>query len=58
MILKKLGVSSINLLTNNPNKAIQLEKGGVVVEKIIPLKIKPTKFNAFYLATKKKKYGR
>ncbi len=57
MILKKLGISRINLLTNNPDKISQLEKGGIVVEKRIPLEIKANKFNTFYLATKKKKMG-
>lgn len=56
-ILKKLGISHINLLTNNPDKITQLEKGGIVVEKRTPLETKPTKTNSFYLKTKKKKMG-
>ena len=56
-ILKKLGISSINLLTNNPDKVVQLEKNGVRINTIIPLETKPNKNNSFYLKTKKKKMG-
>ncbi len=57
IILKKLEIARIDLLTNNPDKIIQLEKNGIVVEKRIPLEIKSTKINSFYLKTKKKKMG-
>lgn len=57
IILKKLGITHINLLTNNPDKIVQLEKYGIVVEKRIPLEMKPTKTDSFYLETKKKKMG-
>ena len=56
-ILKKLGVYNINLLTNNPDKILQLEKNGIIVNKVVSLETKPNKFNTFYLATKKKKMG-
>lgn len=56
-ILKYLKVNKINLLTNNPDKVSQLEKGGVKVIKRVSLETKPNKFNKFYLQIKKKKMG-
>lgn len=56
-ILKILGVKSVLLLTNNPEKIKDLEKNGITVEKRIPIEIKPTKQNEFYLKTKKEKLG-
>ena len=56
-ILKTLGVKSIRLLTNNPNKPKQLEKTGVKVSEVVPLKTAPNKFNEKYLQTKKTKLG-
>lgn len=52
-ILKQLGVESIVLLTNNPNKVRSLKKNGVKITKTIPLKTKPTKYNRKYLEAKK-----
>jgi 3,4-dihydroxy 2-butanone 4-phosphate synthase/GTP cyclohydrolase II len=56
-ILKTLGITKINLLTNNPDKIEQLEKNGITIVKRIPLEITPNKFNKFYLSTKKNKLG-
>ncbi len=57
LILKYLKVKQVNLLTNNPDKTKQLEEDGIKIAKIIPLEIKPNKFNKFYLQTKKNKMG-
>lgn len=54
-ILKDLGISKINLLTNNPDKEKQLAKFGIEITQTIPLEIKPNKVNKQYLATKKQK---
>lgn len=54
-ILSDLGISKINLLTNNPNKKSQLSEFGIKVLKRIPLEIKPNKLNLKYLKTKKQK---
>lgn len=54
-ILKYLGITSINLLTNNPDKKGQLSEFGIKILKRIPLEIKPNKINLKYLKTKKQK---
>ncbi|EFG56245.1 bifunctional 3,4-dihydroxy-2-butanone-4-phosphate synthase/GTP cyclohydrolase II [Lactobacillus amylolyticus] len=55
-ILKELGISRINLLTNNPDKIDQLEEYGIKVEKRIPLEILANKINHDYLVTKRDKF--
>lgn len=56
-ILKKMKITKIELLTNNPEKVSQLINDGIQVIKTIPLEIKPNKFNKNYLKTKKLKMG-
>lgn len=56
-MLKLLAVKSIILLTNNPKKVKDLTRHGIVVEKVVPLRIKPNPYNAKYLKTKKEKMG-
>lgn len=56
-ILADLGLSSIELLTNNPRKIVGLEGYGLKVIKRVPLEIKPGKCNAKYLKTKRQKLG-
>lgn len=56
-VLKKLGLTSIKLLTNNPRKVIGLEGYGLKIVKRIPLKVPPTKHSSTYLKTKKEKLG-
>ncbi|PKZ26599.1 bifunctional 3,4-dihydroxy-2-butanone-4-phosphate synthase/GTP cyclohydrolase II, partial [Lactobacillus crispatus] len=55
-ILKDLGISHINLLTNNPDKIDQLENNGITIEKRIPLEIPANKVNHDYLETKRDKF--
>ncbi len=55
-ILQDLGVASVKLMTNNPEKVLQLQNNGIVVVErvpIIPQKI--NKHNRKYLETKQKK---
>lgn len=54
-ILKDLGVDTINLLTNNPDKKDQLAKYGITISKRIALEIKPNKVDLKYLKVKKRK---
>lgn len=56
-ILKSLGVVSIHLLTNNPDKENQLVRFGINVLKRVPLEIKPNSVNKSYLSVKKQKLG-
>lgn len=56
-MLKKLGVKSVYLLTNNPNKIAGLEAYGIRVLRRVPLQIAPHALNRFYLQTKSKKSG-
>ena len=55
-ILKDLGVRSIELLTNNPQKVNELVACGLVVTRR-PLAIEQTPDNSRYLRTKKEKLG-
>lgn len=54
-ILSDLGLSSIQLMTNNPKKIIGLEGYGLNITKRISIKITPNKSNERYLNTKKTK---
>lgn len=56
-ILDDMGVKSVSLMTNNPEKMDQLQSMGVIIEKRIPLEIKSNKYNKRYLKTKKEKMG-
>lgn len=54
-ILKKMGVASVRVMTNNPLKVAGLKREGAVVSGRIPLRAKPGKFNRAYLKTKRDK---
>ncbi len=56
-ILKDLGIVSVKLLTNNPQKVQGLEKAGIRVVQRFPLLVVPNSMNAKYLAIKQKKLG-
>jgi len=56
-ILKALEVSSVRLLSNNPDKVAALEKGGVVVTERVPCEVEPEAHSEDYLKTKKEKLG-
>ena len=56
-ILKQLGVSEINLLTNNPLKMEAVEESSIILNERIPLQIKPTIHNEGYLSVKKDFFG-
>lgn len=56
-ILADLGLTTIELLTNNPKKVIGLEGYGLSIVKRISLETKPTKQNHKYLKTKREKLG-
>lgn len=56
-ILADLGLTSIQLLTNNPKKIIGLSGYGLKVTNRVPIEIPPNKSNKKYLKTKKSKLG-
>lgn len=56
-ILRKLGFSSVRLLTNNPNKLAMMESCGLHVTERVPLHVGETAENRAYLATKAAKSG-
>jgi 3,4-dihydroxy 2-butanone 4-phosphate synthase/GTP cyclohydrolase II len=56
-ILRDLGITSVRLLTNNPDKANGLETYGVKVAERLPLAITPTPENIRYLRTKAERMG-
>lgn len=56
-ILSDLGLSTIRLMTNNPDKSIGLANYGLSIEERIPLIISSTKESWRYLQTKKEKMG-
>ena len=56
-ILRELGVKSMRLLTNNPDKVYQLEEFGLEIAERVPIQMKVTPYDAFYLKTKKKRMG-
>jgi GTP cyclohydrolase II len=56
-ILQFLGISSINLLTNNPDKIDAFRDSGITIENRIPLMIEPRPENSQYLATKRNALG-
>ncbi|MBU0975873.1 MAG: GTP cyclohydrolase II [Patescibacteria group bacterium] len=55
-ICKDLGVRSIKLLTNNPEKINAVRASGIKLEERIPIEIKPNKYNLKYLRAKKRKF--
>ena len=56
-ILADLGVKSLRLLTNNPEKVYGLEGFGLTINERVPIEIEPQKYDAFYIRTKKEKMG-
>jgi len=56
-ILADLGLSSIQLMTNNQRKVVGLEGYGLKIEKTVPLRAKANKHNRKYLQAKKEKLG-
>jgi GTP cyclohydrolase II len=55
--LKALGVNSVRLLSNNPDKVQQLEESGVRVVERIPCRPRTSHHSREYLRTKKAKLG-
>jgi 3,4-dihydroxy 2-butanone 4-phosphate synthase/GTP cyclohydrolase II len=56
-ILRDLGVGSVRLLTNNPEKVAELVEYGVDVVERVPLTPRPNDHNIAYLMTKRDRMG-
>lgn len=56
-MLEHLGVASIQLLTNNPEKEVAMQKLGITVESRAPSLITPNQFSAPYLEAKRARMG-
>ena len=56
-MLLSLGISSVQLMTNNPGKVQQLEQYGVKVSQRLPHLLPPNPHNRFYLETKAQRSG-
>ena len=56
-MLLALGVKRIRLLTNNPDKAKQLEAAGIEITEIVPTGVFVTEHNIQYLEAKVKKHA-
>lgn len=56
-ILKNLGVKTMKLLTNNPDKVYQLAEFGMEIKERVPIQVDATDHDLFYLQTKQKRMG-
>jgi len=55
--LEALGVRSVRLLSNNPDKIAQLERGGIRVVKRVPCRPRTSHHSRAYLRTKQRRLG-
>jgi GTP cyclohydrolase II len=56
-MLRDLGIGSVVLLTNNPQKIRGLERHGILVLERLPAPATPNCHNQFYLETKRRRMG-
>jgi GTP cyclohydrolase II len=56
-VLRQLGVSRVQLMSNNPQKIDSLEAAGIRVVERVPIEIPPSDGTEKYLKTKKSKMG-
>lgn len=56
-ILRKLGISKIKLISNNPKKRAGLLGYGLEIVETVPIEIQPNSHNEKYLITKRDKLG-
>jgi len=56
-VLRSIGVTSVRLMSNNPQKIEALERAGIRVAERVPIEIPPSDGTKNYLKTKKAKLG-
>ena len=56
-ILSDLGIKSMRLLTNNPQKRAGLDGYGLTIAEQVPIEIEPNDYNLGYLRTKRDQMG-
>lgn len=56
-IMELMGIKKIRLITNNPDKILDLKSNGVEVVERIPLVVEPNELNKEYLDTKRRSMG-
>lgn len=56
-ILRELGVKSLRLLTNNPDKVYQLSEFGLRISQRVPIQMTATSYDLRYLKTKQNRMG-
>ncbi len=56
-VLQLLGVKSVRLMTNNPEKVAALEQAGIAVVERVSAEVEPQETFAAYLKTKQEKMG-
>lgn len=56
-ILADLGVKSLRLLTNNPEKVYGISDFGLEIKERVPIEVQPQEYDAFYMKTKQEKMG-
>jgi GTP cyclohydrolase II len=56
-MLKQLGVNSVRLISNNPDKVAALENAGIKVVERVPAEVEPYEHAEKYLQTKKDRMG-
>jgi GTP cyclohydrolase II len=56
-VLKLLGISSVRLITNNPEKVAALENAGITVAERVSAEVEPQESFADYVRTKQEKMG-
>lgn len=56
-ILSDLGIKSLRLLTNNPEKVYGLHGFGLLIKERVPIEVDPQRDDIFYMRTKQEKMG-